>query len=454
MSNVLLINPPGTEFLSSGTQQPALGFLYLAGELEQAGHDVKFVDGCIYGKKLVVDALKERPDVVGIQCLSPKRHKAFEMVYLAKELSPNSKIVMGGPHPTAMKQQVLDNYPVDAVCNGEGEKWLKTYVETGKESATYEAYENMDDLPNPAWHMIRFEDYMTHVKKGFGLKAHVGFSRGCTYHCTFCAVWSTWKDYRTRSPKHMVDEMRYLYEERDVNYFYFVDDILTVNYEPTMDMLEEIVKAGMEIRWNCATRVDCVDVRMLKLMKLAGCHKISYGVESGSIKMLDTIHKGSSKGKSLTSEEYLAVAEETIVNTQECGIDVSALMMIGNPGEDDETISDSLKFLKKTMPVHLGTYGGVWIIPGTALYQRGKREGVIDDSFWLKSKEMRFWPFPKHKLRWWKFKLSSYRLLHLIKHIVASYMIPRHTLGKWRRKVFLFVTQKARRDISFHNEEI
>jgi len=47
---------------------------------------------------------------------------------------------MGGPHPTAMKQQVLDNYPVDAVCSGEGEKWLKTYVETGKESPTYEAY--------------------------------------------------------------------------------------------------------------------------------------------------------------------------------------------------------------------------------------------------------------------------------------------------------------------------
>jgi len=91
MSNVLLINPPGTEFLSSGTQQPALGFLYLAGELEQSGHDVKFVDGCIYGKKLVVDALKEKPDVVGIQCLSPKRHKAFEMVYLTEELSPNSK---------------------------------------------------------------------------------------------------------------------------------------------------------------------------------------------------------------------------------------------------------------------------------------------------------------------------------------------------------------------------
>lgn len=449
---VLLINPPGTEFLSSANQQPPLGFLYLAGELERNGHEVDFIDGCIFGKKAVIAGLEKKPDVVGIQCLSPRRHKAFEMVALTKELSPDSRVVMGGPHPTAMAEQVLDNYPVDAVCQGEGERWLNTYVETNEEK--HDSYENLDDLPEPAWDKLRFEDYMAHVPHKQGLKAHVGFSRGCTYHCTFCAVWSAWKTYRNRSPRNMLEEMKYLHEKRNVGSFYFVDDILTANYEPAMQLFEEIIRSGLKINWNCATRVDCVDLKMLKMMKKSGCRQISYGVESGSVKMLNSIHKGSSKAKSLTSEEYLAVAEETLIQTQECGINVCALMMIGNPGETGETISDSLKFLKKTRPVLLGVFGGVWIIPGTALYQKGKREGIIDDSFWLKSKQMRIWPFPLYKLRWWKFRLSSYRIEWLIKHIVASYFIPRQILGRWRRKVFLFVTRNAQREISFHNEEI
>lgn len=449
---VLLINPPGTEFLSSGTQQPALGFLYLAGEMRQAGHDVKFVDGCIFGRKAVVEALEEQPDVVGIQCLSPRRHKAFDMVYLAKQLSPQSRVVMGGPHPTALKQQILEHYPVDAVCAGEGEKWLRTYVETDQDIPA--VYENLDDLPEPAWDLIRFEHYMMHVKKHLGLKAHVSFSRSCPWHCSFCAVPRSWGKYRTRSAENMIEELKYLYYKRGVRYLYFVDDILTAERERSLELFEAIVKSGMKFNWDCATRIDCVDQELLDWMRRSGCFKISYGFESGSPKIIKNIYKGMAKGRILSPEEYVELAVEACQWTKDAGIKVSALMMIGNPGETDETISDSYRFLKRIMPDHLGAFGGVWIIPNTALYTYAKREGHIDDNFWLERTEMRFWPFPFYKLRWWKFRLSSYKLSHLIKHIVASYLIPRHTIGKYKRRLVFIVTRQAHREISFHNEKI
>lgn len=430
MSKILLINPCGAEMLHSGNAQPPIGFLYLAAELRKAGHSVIFVDGIIKGRKAVIEAIKKCPDVIGIQILTIKRHKALNVVRWAKQYSPESKIVLGGPHASTNKMQLLKHYPINDVCVGEGEKWLLNFVETGV--GKQEIYKNLDELPFPAWDMIDLWDYMSHVRGEYGLKAHIMFSRSCPFACSFCSSWSIWGEYRVRSPQNMIEEMRYLYYHRNVTHIYFVDDITTYDREATIGLCEEILKDGMKIHFNFLTRADCVDPEMLKLLAKAGCYKISYGVESANHDVLKGIHKNDD------IELYLQKCEQAVVETMKAGMATSVLMMIGNPGETNQSISESLQFLKKTRPTHLGCRGGVWILPRTALYQKAKREGYIDDDFWLKKKEIMCWPFPWYKLRFWKFRLSSYRWDFLIKHVIA-YFIPRNIYGVWRRRLFLFI---------------
>lgn len=424
---VLLINPSGTEFLGSGYTNPPLGLLYLAGEMRRHKIGVRVIDGCV--EKI---RLENEPDVVGIPCLTPARHRAFELVYRVRKKWPKVKIVMGGAHPSIMAKQILDNYPVDAVCKGEGETWLRKYVLGETDGSEKFHYDNVDDIAFPAWDMIDLERY----RYKFKLRADVEFSRGCPAHCNFCSSWHIWPKYRVRSGKNMVEELIYL-RKRGIRKFTFIDDAFTIIHDAVVDLCEEILKRPIlaDIQFAITTRADTVNKELLKLLARAGCSSISYGVESGSPKMITAVHKGMvSYGGKADPKEYIQTCETAIKNTEVAGITAIALMMVGNPGESEETINDSLAFLKRANPGRIGSVGGVWIMPGTALYQKAKRKGMIDDSFWLKRNKLMFWPCPK--ARKWQRKLYSYNKKIWWRHVLAK-PYPRAFTGRLIRKARL-----------------
>lgn len=146
---VLLANPSGTEYTFTGSTSPPLGLLYLVSELRKYKIEVDFIDGCIAGKKHALNYIKEsKPDIIGFPCLTPERHAVWDFLAETKKIS-DAKIVVGGAHPTSLPNQVLENYPVDEVCTGEGEKWLSHYALTGDNKPSQ--YENLDDIEFPAW---------------------------------------------------------------------------------------------------------------------------------------------------------------------------------------------------------------------------------------------------------------------------------------------------------------
>lgn len=399
MRKILLINPPETE--QTGFTSPPLGLLYLAGTLSANNIDVKLIDGCIHGWSGINDILMSySPDIVGITCLTPMRKKALTVASMAKKIKKNTKIVLGGAHPTIMPRQILEHYnDIDVVVCGEGElSFLEIVQGHDPDKIKGIVYRNgdkliktpnrcpvddLDKLPFPAWDMIAdtlykypsnapIASYNSIDLRNFP-RISVIYSRGCIGRCDFCSTWWIWKGWRHRSAKNMTDEIEWLYKSFNIRHFNFADDTLTVNRQATLELCDEIVKRRLKIAFYATTRADCVDLEMLEKLKAAGCYEISYGIETVSPSLLRGMNK----------EEIADTAQVAIALAKRAGLRACALLIAGNVGETEETIDETIDFLQKTNPEGVGTVGGLWILPGTALYRRAKKLGIISDDFWL-----------------------------------------------------------------------
>ncbi len=417
MKKILLVNPHQTEQL--GFTNPPLGLLYLAGTLIKHGFDVKVADGCREGIAAVQKAIVEFcPDIVGITSLTPGRKKALEIAKMAKEIIPSAKVIMGGVHPTIMYDQMFKHYPyIDYIAIGEGEQ---TILELAQEKAISEinglVYKksreiivnparkyiaDLDSIPFPAWHLVDLRKYQARgegIFRGINLSVEprisVIFSRGCSGHCNFCSTWWIWKGWRHRSARNMVDELELLYHNHRIKHFCFADDALTVDRQATIDLCNEIIDRKLNIAFHVTTRTDCVDEIVLNKLHEAGCYEIAFGVETASQSILDKIKK----------KNEVANAANAIALSKKAGITTTALMISGNVGENKDTITETVQFLRKTQPDVVGCAGALWIFPGTKLYHDCKDRGFIDDSFWLGDE-----PYKIYTLEW---SLEQLKIMH------------------------------------------
>ncbi|MBF0499252.1 MAG: radical SAM protein [Candidatus Riflebacteria bacterium] len=437
MKKVLLINPYETE--QDGFTNPPLGLLYLAGALLPNGFDVRIVDGCREGREAVISALRDfQPHLVGITCLTPGRHKAIDAARMAKELVAGCRVIFGGAHPTIMWRQMLVHYnDIDVIVIGEGEGSLLEIAQgrelssipgiafrgsdgIPRQTSVRPLIQNLDQIHFPAWHLIDIRKYQprgNRIFRGIDLSAEprisIIYSRGCTGHCDFCSTWWIWRGWRHRSPGNMVDEIELLYNKYGVRHFCFADDAMTVNREATIQLCNEIIARKLSIAFHVTTRTDCVDIEMLKKLKAAGCYTIAFGIETGSSELLASMGKENEIQRSISAIKWC----------RKVGIPVTALIIIGNVGENEKTLSETMDFLKKTHPDEVGCVGGLWILPGTKLYRDCRARGLIDDDFWLSDE-----PFQTYCEDY-----SLDELRHLVKRFVCFKSILRRVMDKLRR---------------------
>lgn len=438
---VLLINPHGTD--QDGFSSPPPGLLYLAGTLLKHSIDVQFVDGCLNGLPAIVKAIETYcPDLVGISCLTLYRKRSLEVGELVKRINPHIKVIFGGAHASIMYDQLLTNYScIDYIVIGEGEVTLLelalgrepadidglAYREDGKviKNRPRNFVENLDDLPFPAWHLI---DLMKYPALGRGIRNGVRlartpripvvFSRGCKGHCDFCSSWQIWRKWRRRSPGNMADELEMLYRKYGMRHFCFVDDAMSVDREATIGLCEEIINRNLKIAFHITTRTDCVDEELLEKLKAAGCYQIAFGVETGSPELLNKMFK----------ENTVDVSERAIRLAKAAGIFVTALIIVGNIGETDETINDTLKLMKRAQPDEIASGIGLYIMPGTKLYQQCKNNGIIDDDYWLGDEPVRIFTeeySPKELLKMFRvinrYQPVSKRIANLFRRLIEKF---------------------------------
>jgi anaerobic magnesium-protoporphyrin IX monomethyl ester cyclase len=148
-----------------------------------------------------------------------------------------------------------------------------------------------------------------------------------------------------------------------------------MNKKRVLEFCRQLRESGMYIMWNCQGRVDTVDEEMLAAMKQAGLEHIQYGVESGSEKILRQY------AKHITLQQI----EHAAAITRRVGVYLSIYLMTGMEGETHRDTDATRALIKRILPSD-GIVSPVALYPGTALYEKTKKRGLVSDAVWFENK--------------------------------------------------------------------
>ena len=428
---VLLINPPVPNIMRGSLPPvvkdetgmfPPLGLLYIAAHAETVDNCSVSVLDC-QAERITHETLRERvneisPDVVGIQTMTFTLIDTLIVAKTIRSLNPETFIVFGGPHATIYPTETAQIPEVDAVIPGEGEyvfaDLLKAlaakrepetvqYVITKKNlgnAVTWEHITELDQLLMPARHLIDNSKYTSPLAKKNPITTIMS-SRGCPAKCIFCDRPQMGKLFRKRSAANVVDEMSYCSEKFGVEEFVFYDDTFTTNRKRVLEVCRIITERKLNVSWDIRARVDTVNEAMIDSLQKAGCHRIHYGVESGSPKIQ----------KRLLKHLDLQMVKEVFSMTKKAGIETLGYFMIGCPDEVEEDMKQTFDLIQ-SLPMDYAHIAIFTPFPGTNIYRQALEEGFYDNDYW---KEFAIAPKLEFTPKYWNQYFSDEELLHLMK---------------------------------------
>lgn len=367
MKKIKLINPPQTRSLDDHLDPP-LGLMYLASNLEKNNIYPKIVD--LSGQpEEKWEELIGKADVFGMTIFSASFNISRKIAKLAKKQNPKAIVVAGGPHPTSLPEQTLSYPEFDIVVMGEGEEEMVNIVNnyySGKKTSRLikaKRLENLDDFPPPARHLINLKEYHRTVE---GQKAtSMVTSRGCFYNCNFCCRDIHGKKIRFNSINRVIDEVKEI-KSYGINSILFYDDVFTFNFKGRLDEICRRLKP-LGITFRCNGRVGVNKPEDYQKLKEAGCDEIAFGIETGSQKILDAVNK------KVTVKQN----EDAIKYAKQAGLRTKAYMMVGFPGETQETVNETKRFIERADPDKFTLFAFV-PLPGCDVWKNPKKYGVTD----------------------------------------------------------------------------
>jgi anaerobic magnesium-protoporphyrin IX monomethyl ester cyclase len=234
------------------------------------------------------------------------------------------------------------------------------------------SYVNLNELPFPAYHKLPMGKYRSAL--GAAKRSpSIGIitSRGCPGTCTFCYSGMFGSKIRFMSAERIVEHLHFLKAKYSIREVSFYDDTFTAQRKRVEKLCELLIAENINMSWSCFARADTVDIKLLKLMKKAGCHQIGYGFESADDNILQVINK-----RIDTSKMMQAVAW-----TKEAGIDIRGAFMIGNMEETEESIRKTIEYSKK-LGIQYAIYNITTPFPGTELYRQALERNLLKHTQW------------------------------------------------------------------------
>jgi len=395
---------PGFKEDASGLSEP-LGMLYIASALRK-NHDVSFIDMTFQKDSTELVKLVQGADMVGMGCSTLLFDRAVKYLNEIKDVNNKIESFLGGSHATLDTSGSIEA-GFDYVILGEGEITAGKIIESIEHNSSMDEIpgiafkehgkiivnekkdfvENLDELAYPARDLF---DYDTYFKSG-STEIGVIATRGCPYNCLYCKPMVNklfGNKVRKRSPKNVVLEIKqivdnygHLFEEKS-NIWFKDDTLTTCNLEWFKEFKNELVAHKLDIEWGCHTRVDNVSYELLKTMKESGMTHISFGVESGSQKILNYYRKGTKVEQAVTAFELC----------KKLDITTFAYFMIGAIEETRDDLEETYQLVKKIKPDGLEVYTTM-PYPGNDLFDQVrdngqlKSDGKID--YWAKGSMMK-----------------------------------------------------------------
>lgn len=392
---IVLVQPPNLQrsgdWKKMKVSRPPINIALLASYLRQFGHEPFIYDFDWFegnAQEMARLILERSPDVVGFTCLTPRIEIALAIAAKVKELAAGVRIVIGGAHVNAVKEQSLYTADIDYAIYGEAEETtveLLNAIETNGDfdkirNLIYRKGEkvvmnpprpfiqNLDELPFPAWDLLNLQDYKD---PAIFDDLHMGVmtTRGCPWNCIFCSSGVIWgRKVRFRSAGNVADELQYIVDKLGITNVMFYDDTFTLNKPRFLKICGEIIKRRLNLRYYCQLRVDTIDEGVADGLAESGCITAAIGIESGDEEILKTLKKGYKK-----DQAYKAVAA-----LKSAGVPILASYIIGSPGDTHESIKKTFEFAKE-LDTDYAKFMICTPFPGTELFEMAVEKGILSD---------------------------------------------------------------------------
>jgi len=402
-TKVLLINPWIYDFSAYDFWNKPIGLLYLASLLRMNGADVFFVD-CLdpyqadfecerqslkpkrkstgegkYLRQIIPkpDSLKDIPrnyyfygitphhflkslksmpipDVVMMTSMMTYWYPAvFATVRLVHQTFPSVPVVLGGNYVTLCPEHASKS-GAEFILAGPAELTIPMLMKNlyRQNMRFLPDHNNLDSYPYPAFDLIRHPDQVPIMS-----------SRGCPYHCSYCASHLINDRFRRRDPIRVVDEIEHWHSRLGIRHFSFYDDALLIDAAcMAIPLLKELIRRNFPIRFHCPNGLHLRDItpELSNLMFKAGFKTIRFGFETS-----DRLRQTSTGGKVDNQELIDAVVHLTYAGYHKCAIGV--YILCGLPGQSAEEVMESIRFVRScgARPI-IAEYSP---IPGTGLWK-------------------------------------------------------------------------------------
>ncbi|MBZ9577921.1 cobalamin-dependent protein [Patescibacteria group bacterium] len=378
-----------------------LGLGYITAVLKQNQYDVEILD--FSKKKYSLDrAVKEiilkEPDFIGFTVYSYNYNAIKSMIRLIKEAIPVIKVIVGGPHVSALPKFSLEGLRADFAVVGEGEQAILEIIKRSLSHFNYfedikglafwkddvavlnpgcNLIENLDNLPFPDWEAIpptAYGDVAGQTSPRQFPCASILTSRGCPHQCTFCASHLIHgRGLRKRSAKNVVNEIECLVKKYGVREINFSDDTFSEDRNHAIGICEELIKRKVNIVWRTTVglRLDTLDEGLLEAFIASGCYQLAFGIESFASNVLHEVKKPINRLKIL----------EKIHMVKKFKIETFGYFILGLPQDTVDSIRQTISFARNSDLDYL-SFSHAIPLPGTEIFNKRYKNSRLSSIDW------------------------------------------------------------------------
>jgi len=387
------------------------GLGLISGALSTTDHTLHVLDSYVDKQKpedMLLTISKNKPDFILFTGFLGNYQYSFikRISCKIRELSPSTIQIIGGTMASTIPELLIKNSAVDYVVIGEGEETILDLINSiqhghsvsnvkgiayrGADGQTLLTAErprikDLTKFPFPKYNLFEMSSYTKYIKET-GRCWDILSSRGCFGKCIYCE--RTFGGNVTYRPlEHVLEEIRYIKQNYGIDRF--ADNLRNIN-------------ENFQFRFQ--GRANLINYHLAKTLKQVGCFGISFGLESGSQRIIDSMHKFINVKK----------AEENVKNVLDSGLEVHASFIIGMPMEDDQSIHETKDFINRIGLQNVNA-GILTPFPNTEIYRLGKQRGlIIDDESYCENLGtvyydvyVNYTKYTDQQLRLWRNELNS-----------------------------------------------
>jgi radical SAM superfamily enzyme YgiQ (UPF0313 family) len=199
--------------------------------------------------------------------------------------------------------------------------------------------------------------------------ANIVIKQGCVFRCLYCdGPNSMGRHWRMKSPERVADEMESIEKDTGAGFVFVTDAIFNHPPEYAREVCRAILRRKLSLNWVAAAlHPASVEERLVELMRDAGCRLVSIGCDTCSERMLQVLRKDFTKEQLGRALDMVEQMEMKYVLT----------VLFGGPGEDRQTVEETIDFLRDRTPLVLDLGVGIRLMPHTQLADVARQEGVI-----------------------------------------------------------------------------